>query len=234
MPLAMLLALTVLADAPTAASAPQAPPAAEAAPADAVPDDYTDIPPNAPRDDYGLVAWCYGALDEYLSLYEVVKPDLKAIDKMFGSPVKEAEPYAEDIADERLALKRFAAAMEAAEKASPQRISDEGVAAIATGRSIWSAAKLQPRRKLADAWLLWGVPKRCETTAASLKARATLLGQAMAVDAPSVDAPPAAAPPKPADLQPPPTTPEPRNRPSPAPANPPNPPAASELRSFQQ
>ena len=199
MPLAMLLALTILADAPTAA----APPPAPAAQADAEPDDYQDIPSNAPRDDYGLVAWCYGALDEYLSLYEVVKPDLKAIDKMFGSPVKESEPYAEDIAGERDALKRFAAAMEAAEKASPQRITDEGVAAIATGRSIWSAAKQEPHRKLADAWLLWGVPKRCETTAASLKSRATLLGQAMAVDAPSVDAPPANPPPadapKPAD-----------------------------------
>ena len=43
-------------------------------------------------------------------------PDLKDIDAKFGSPVKEAVPYGEDIVDEHKALKRFAAAMEAAER----------------------------------------------------------------------------------------------------------------------
>ena len=39
-------------------------------------------------------------------------------------------------------------------------------------RGIWAAAKLQPHRKLADAWLFWGIPKRCETAAKTLKSHA--------------------------------------------------------------
>ena len=57
------------------------------------------------------------------------------------------------------------------------------------GRSIWDPAKAQPRRQLAHAWLMWGLPNRCESTAKTLKTRATLLGQAMAIGAPKVDAP---------------------------------------------
>jgi hypothetical protein len=194
-------------------SAAPAPPAAEPAadkpaPEQAAPDaaktdetttDQTPVPEaealpmGAPSDDYGLVAWCYGALDEYLAIYEVVKPDLKDIDKMFGTPVKETDPYSEDVAEERVALKRFADAMEAAEKASPRPISAMGARDIAKGRDVWAAARLQAHRKLADAWLYWGVPNRCETTARSLKARSTLLGQALAEDTPQPDAPPPAA-----------------------------------------
>jgi hypothetical protein len=197
MPLATFLTLALLAgepgdDAPKVQ--PPVPAVAPAAQAEPAGEGWEEFPRNVPHDDYGLVSWCYGALDEYLSLYEVVKPDLKDIDKMFGSPVKEAEPYAEDVAGERQALRRFAAAMEAAEKASPRVIAPRGAEMVGRGRSIWSAAKLQPHRKLADAWLFWGVPKRCETTAKSLKTNATLLGQAMAVDAPTVDAPAAPNP----------------------------------------
>ncbi len=183
MAFAALLALTLFAQGP-AEAAPPAP--ATIAIQDQGPD---EIPPGAPTDDYGFVAWCYGALDESLTVYQVVLPDLKDIDAKFGSPVKEATPYAEDIVDEHKALKRFAAAMEAAERASPQPIADHGVAAITLGRSIWDPAKAQPRRQLAHAWLMWGLPNRCESTAKTLKTRATLLGQALAVGAPTVDEP---------------------------------------------
>ena len=161
-----------------------------------------DIPAGAPTDPYGFVSWCYGALGEYIDIYDGIKPELKDIDKRFGTSVVEAEPYMTDVAEEKLALKRFAAAMEAAERASPSTIAPRGVAAMEKGRSIWAAAKLQPKRKLADAWLFWGVPNRCETTAKLLKTRATLLGQALAVGAPSVDAPPP-KPPAPAPVAPP-------------------------------
>ncbi|HZC17624.1 MAG TPA: hypothetical protein VE309_12765, partial [Caulobacteraceae bacterium] len=111
-----------------------------------------DIPPGAPTDDYGFVNWCYGATDEYLTIYTKVLPDLVDIDKTFGSPVKEKVPYAADVAAQHLALKRFAAAIDAAEKATPDPINGtEGQAAIAKGRSIWSVAETLPTRKLADA-----------------------------------------------------------------------------------
>jgi len=194
MPLAALLALTVLAAQP-AAEAPPPPPAPAAGPmasagsdtgADAADDDGNDVPASAPKDDYRFVAWCYGALDEYLNIYQVVKPDLKAIDKLFGTPVVEAEPYTADIAEDRKALKRYGAAIEAAERASLRPISDQGAQAIRDGRDMWAAAKQQPTRRLADAWLFWGIPPRCDRVADRLKARATLLGQALAVDAPTV------------------------------------------------
>jgi hypothetical protein len=211
MPLAFLIALTLLASDPTpsdsvvttapsqaaaaAKPAEPAPPAAEA--------DSDGIPPGAPTDDYGLVGWCYGALGEYLTIYDDIKPDLKAIDKMFGSPVVEAEPYHDDMAEARKAEKRFAAAMEAAEKASPQPISQHGADSIAKGRGIWSVVRLKTRRNLVDAWLFWGVPDRCETTAKTLKTRATLLGQAMAVSVPAVETAAKPAPPPESDASPP-------------------------------
>jgi len=195
MPLASLLALMLMASDPTPPSdqvvttAPPATAAPAPTPPPAASGGEDDIPPGAPSDDYGFVGWCYGALGEYLTIYDDIKPDLKAIDKMFGTPVVEAQPYSEDMAEARKAEKRFAAAMEAAEKASPQPIAQHGAESVEKGRSIWSVARMKSRRNLVDAWLFWGVPNRCETTSKTLKVRATLLGQAMAVSAPTVDAP---------------------------------------------
>ena len=232
MPLAYLLALTLMATDPSppdmvVTTAPPAvapaPPKADPAPASTASDD--GIPPGAPTDDYGLVAWCYGALGEYLSIYDEIKPDLKAIDKMFGSPVVEAEPYHEDMAAARLAEKRFGAAMEAAEKASPQPISQHGADSMDKGRGIWSVVRLKTRRNMVDAWLFWGVPDRCETTAKSLKTRSALLGQALAFSAPSADAP-AKAKDGPAETPAPPTADKPDPAAvsdGPAPANAPKP-----------
>ena len=196
MPLAALLALTLLAaqpvDAPIATSPSATTPAPMDKPQVAAPiADEDGIPPGAPTDDYQFVAWCYGATEEYLAIYERVKPDLKAIDKMFGTPVKEAEPYQSDVAEEHKALKRFGVAITTAEKASFHPIVEDGVEAMAQGRSIWRAAEMQPSRKLADAWLFWGIPTRCEKTAATLKARSILMGQALAQHAPKPDLAPA-------------------------------------------
>jgi hypothetical protein len=183
--LAPLLALSLFAADPAApAGASSAPPAAAAAVAR--PD---DLPPGAPPDDFGLVAWCFGALGEYLSIYDDITPDLKAIDKIWGTPVVEDKPYTADMAAARLAEQRFAAAMDAAERASAQPIGQYGLDSIAKGRSIWSMVRLKSRRNLVDAWLFWGVPERCETTAKALNARANLLGQAMAGAGGAVDSP---------------------------------------------
>ena len=222
MSLVALMALSILAAEPAMEPPPANPdPAASA-------QETEDIPPGAPTDDYGFVSWCYGATDEYLTIYTKVLPDLKDIDKTFGSPVKEEVPYAADVAAEHKALKRFGDAIAAAEKATPDPInSTEGQAAIAKGRSIWSVAETLPERKLADAWLFWGIPVRCERTAKSLHAHsiAALSGKkpaalaaatadlrpevgptadAPAADAPTpVDAPPAADASAPADAAPP-------------------------------
>jgi len=160
---ALILALTLMA---TSAPAPEA---AQGEP----------LPPGAPADPYQLTGWCYGALAEYLEIYDVVKPDLVAIDKMFGTPVKEAEPYQSDVAAYRDELKIFAQAIEATEKASPQVISGQGAQAIRSGQGIWRQAELRSRRELARAWLSWGMPDQCDTNAKALLAKSTVLGKAL-------------------------------------------------------
>ncbi len=138
------------------------------------------LPPGAPTAPYELSAWCYGALGEYLDIYDRVKPDLRAIDKMFGSSVKnEKEPYSSDIAASRDELKVLASAVEAAEKASPSPIQVRGAEAVKSGRAIWAPAEAKTQRELARAWLTWGLPDKCDSTARQLAASSAVLGEAL-------------------------------------------------------
>jgi hypothetical protein len=149
------------------------------------------LPAGAPSEPYALAAWCYGALDQYLYVYEHIIPQLRDIDKMFGSSVKnEARPYSDDMAAAAVELKVLAAAVTAAEKASPQVISTRGASAVLLGRSIWSPAEARTKRELARAWLSWALPDACDSNARDLKARSDLLGQALKYNVPSAtDAP---------------------------------------------
>ena len=163
-------------------------------------DEGEPLPAGAPTEPYELSAWCYGAMSEYLGVYDRVKPDLKDIDRLFGSSVKnEAEPYASDIAAARDELKVLATAVESAERASPQVIAPRGVEAVKAGRAIWGPAEARTRRELARAWLSWALPDRCDTVARDLTARSRLLGRVLKYNAPSAtdagspDAPPADA-----------------------------------------
>ena len=138
------------------------------------------LPPGAPSEPYELSAWCYGALAEYLDIYGQVKPEIRAIDKLFGSSVKnEAEPYASDVAAARGEVKVLSRAVEAAERASARPISDRGAAAVRQGRAIWAPAESRTHRELARAWMSWALPDRCDSNARELAARSALLGQAL-------------------------------------------------------
>ncbi|MFO1015499.1 MAG: hypothetical protein U1E50_17240 [Caulobacteraceae bacterium] len=171
----MILGLALMATAPAEGSAP---------PGEA-------LPPGAPSDPYELTAWCYGALGEYLTIYEQVIPDLQAIDRQFGTSVVEDRPYSADVAAAREAVIRFGKAMEAAEKASARPIAERGAQSIQRGRGIWARAETQPRRQLARAWLYWGVPDACDATAQALYQRSILAAPALAYN---TQAAPAAAP----------------------------------------
>jgi len=159
-------------------------------------DDAEPLPAGAPTQPYPLAAWCYGALSEYLDVYDRVKPDLRAIDKMFGSAVpNEKEPYASDMAAARVELKKIGVAVQAAEQASPQPIAPQGVEAINQGRGIWRPAEMKTHRELARAWLTWALPDRCASNAKELTTSSALLGQALKYNNPSaVDAPAPSAP----------------------------------------
>jgi hypothetical protein len=149
------------------------------------------LPPGAPTDPYELSAWCYGALDEYLKIYEQVKPDLRDIDKLFGTSVVETDPYQHDMAAYRVELKMIGDSVTDAEKASPRPISQRGVSSMRLGRSIWSIAETKPSRELARAWLTWGLPDKCDSNARELTQRSLLLGQALGYNAKPPESPPA-------------------------------------------
>jgi hypothetical protein len=175
----------------SAAQAAQKPP--PAAPDAQAADAGEPLPANAPKDPYELSAWCYGALDQYLYIYENIIPQLKAIDAEFGSSVKnEARPYAADMAAAHDELKMLGSAVEAAERASPQVISTRGAAAVMLGRSIWAPAEQHTRRELARAWLSWALPDRCDSNARELKAKSDLLGQVLKYNVPSATSSPRA------------------------------------------
>jgi hypothetical protein len=150
------------------------------------------LPTSAPTQPYDLAAWCYGAMSEYLDVYDRVKPELRDIDKLFGSSVKnESEPYASDMAAAREELKVLAGAVTAAEKASAQVISTEGAQAVKMGRAIWTPAEEKTRRELARAWLSWALPDRCDSNARDLTTKSALLGKVLKYNTTSAtDTPP--------------------------------------------
>ncbi|HEY3697280.1 hypothetical protein [Phenylobacterium sp.] len=175
--MSVLFLVLALATADPAAAGPTAPPVEAAQP---------PYPAGAPRDDYGLVSWCYGALRGYLDLHDQAMPEVKRIESTWRRP---GSNLADDLAvygqmqrEGEKSLKLFARAMEAAEKASLKPINTQGAAALQKGRATWAAAGDMPKARLAQEWMSWSLPARCEPTASSLEQRARLLGTAFQVN----------------------------------------------------
>ena len=165
-----LLALALAAPASPQATAPQAtaPQAAAEAPVrDA------RLPPGAPEDDYGFVAWCHGALAGHMELYNIVKPDL---DAMSPAPPGNVEAMRE--AGE-MYLAMYTRAMEAAEKASTSAIHARAQAASSRGYSSWSAVRAAATRDRTWAYVNWELPARCEIAAKRLTERSDLFAEAL-------------------------------------------------------
>jgi len=145
------------------------------------------------------VAWCYGALRGYLDLHDQVMPEVTRIEGEFRRPgtklADDLKVYADMQKDGRAKLKLFQEALTAAEKASIRPINTVGAAAIKQGRSVWVAGPEVSKARMAQEWMSWVLPAKCETTAAALQARARLGGAAFKVNAPDEAPPAAAAPP---------------------------------------
>jgi hypothetical protein len=160
------------------------------------------LPVGAPRDDYQLVAWCYGALRAYLDLHDQVMPEVTRIESSFRRPgaklADDLKVYADQQTQGREDLKKFQAALTAAEKASPRPINAEGAAAVVQGRAVWNAGPEVTKARLAQEWMSWTLPARCQTTARSLEARAKLMSPALKANveepAPAADKPAEPAP----------------------------------------
>jgi hypothetical protein len=154
---ALLLALVLgLAQDPAAA-----PPAPGSASSPAV--DESDIPKGAPTDDYGLVAWCRGALTGHMALYPLVKPEMKSLERP-NEVADDAKNDAAQMQAGRDYLALYARAMLAAEKADPKLVV-RGLALRTQGEGIWTEAKAAAPRTRMWSWLMWDLPGECEVSA---------------------------------------------------------------------
>ena len=203
---ALLLALALLAqDGSTGAQSPNAP----------------------PTDEYGYVAWCYGALGGYASLYDKVMPEVTRIEKAFPGPdgVEAAlKTYPELRAQAQKDLKTFASAITAAEKASPRPISEYGGSQVKRGAALWQGADSIDKARLAQMWMSWSPPGDCEKRAKALETKSTILGKALSYNSASAttQAPsPAPEPVAPAsEAAPTPAPAKPETKPKPVPVKP--------------
>jgi hypothetical protein len=175
---ALAFALALLAQDPAAAVTP-----APAASAEAT----TNHPTGAPKEDYPFVAWCYGALRGYLDLHDEVLPEVRRIETAFRPPgrtlAEDMKVYADQQAYGRKKLTEFQAALTAAEKASVRPINQQGAVAVRQGRAMWNAGAEMDKRTVAQMWMSWALPAKCETVASSLEQRAKLMGATFKVNA---------------------------------------------------
>ena len=88
-------------------------------------------------------------------------------------------------------LAAFARAIEAAEKASPRPINAQGAEAVRRGRAVWAHVAQQSKARVAQEWMSWTLPSRCEATASLLETQARMAG--VAFDTSAAPAEPAAA-----------------------------------------
>ena len=156
-------------------------------------------PAGAPRDDYGLVGWCYGALRGYVDLHDQMMPHVTEIET--APPVNPDTTLAEKMAayatiqaQAQKDMKLFARAMEAAERASLKPINIVGAAAVKKGHATWNAAASMPKRQVAQNWMGWTLPVRCTPTAHALEERAKLMGKTFQVNTDPAELEPAPAP----------------------------------------
>jgi len=176
-------------DQPIAASAPHEPAAAPVDPKPMTEAQMEDaLPDGAPKDDYGLVAWCHGALSGQVELDPIVEKDMDAIE----GKAKAAQRKASDAAiakEHRRYLALYEQALLAAEKASPVAIHQNGVDAELQGYKIWGPTRNKaPIWRMVD-WGNWEVPPACEKAAKRLYDHASLFGEALKTESPTAETP---------------------------------------------
>ena len=174
--LSLLLAALLAQATPTLDGTPGA---ATPPPATAEPD--SDTPKGAPANDYDFVAWCHGALEAHMALYDKVKPELVSIERPDEVATDEKNDKLQMAAGrEYLAL--YTKALDGVDKAHPDKFAGRRKAAEAAGAAIWDPyASAAPRQQM-WAWVGWDLPGRCETASHKLQTRR---GMAAALAAPA-------------------------------------------------
>jgi hypothetical protein len=123
------------------------------------------LPAGAPSDDYGFMGWCYGALSGHVDLYDKVLPEVKRIETAFPAPGETTDKVMAGYADQhnrgKLLLARYGKALDA-EEASGKTGGVSRQDAIDKGREIWTGSDTADPRTLAQLWMSWGLPGRCD------------------------------------------------------------------------
>ena len=158
---ALLSSFALLASGPSHIALAQADPIASEDP----------IPSGAPSDDYGLMGWCYGALAGHVELYKQVLPEVNRIEAAFPNPDEPIDKVMADYEKQHatgqkilLTYARVISREEAARKTHGQK----RTAVIAQGRAVWAGSDKADPRQLAQLWMSWALPGRCQSTAARL------------------------------------------------------------------
>jgi hypothetical protein len=124
------------------------------------------FPTGAPVDDYGFVGWCYGALSTHMSLRPKVWSEVERIEREFpdpnASPDSALAGYDQQMKEGQTELALF-------DKALKSKKGDRA-AAVASGEKIWAGSDNTSTRQLAQLWMSWALPGRCQTTANKLLA----------------------------------------------------------------
>lgn len=120
----------------------------------------------APTDDFGFVAWCSGALDGYLDMKPRVLPEVRRIESSFREPgrtlAQDMKVYADLEKDGLAGRVAYRKALLAAEHGDPALIQVRANA-YAHGRAVWAAPADAPPARLAQEWMSWTLPGRCDT-----------------------------------------------------------------------
>lgn len=182
---ALLSSFALLAAAPSGLQLAQAnPPTASEAPiattnvtpdvqanADAVARGEDPFPAGAPTDDYGFMAWCYGALSGHVALYDKALPEVRRIEAEFPEPGRSIDQVMADYtAQHELGhklLETYSRVLDI-EEATGRTHGHKRAAIVARGRDVWKGADAAEPRALAQLWMSWALPGRCHATAARL------------------------------------------------------------------
>jgi hypothetical protein len=166
-----MLAAALLQAAPSTVAAAPAPGSLEAAQA---PRDN-----GLPKDDYGLVAWCHGALAGQLDLDPIAHKDMEQIEGK-AKVAARAKEDAEMVKERRVYLKDYEHALAAAEAASPVAIHQQGVDAELRGFRMWNETRNKaPIWRMLD-WGMWDPNDAgCNDAAKRLYAKSSLFGEAL-------------------------------------------------------
>lgn len=138
--------------------------------ADALAKGEDPFPAGAPTDDYGFLGWCYGALSGHVDLYGQVLPEVRRIEGEFPTPDTPLDKaMAEYESQHALGEKLLAGYAGALDRHKPGRVSR--AQAVAMGREVWKGASTAEPRVLAQTWMSWALPARCQATAKKLGAK---------------------------------------------------------------